>query len=652
MKSTFLRTFLLFVLPCLMFVSSAHAQIQDMTTYMPADNEDYRGYVITHFNFQDIGQGYLAAGNRTAGGTNHSTIHLLRIPLNSSATTALGTNIQYNEDDVRVVAITQISTDTIALTIQARTSGLSDRILVTLIDCSTFSATPTIANTLSVENPEGSLYPMAAALGGHHDLYVSGFRAYSTAYPTEPRFTTDKEAFVADVDLNGVNATNVRMYNTTQNLTTPPPGTTTWNGLYTDYDVAMRLRYDQSSGRLFTAGAGNGTAQTAWIGYGMYNVNASKAWVAELNPSTLAVINQDYFGNNYGSLDLPPSIQVGYSALDLLDDPNNSGEFQLLGNDMEWHCWYMTHIDASMNVSVPSGGNNTIFFNAHSTGTKAFGAYPQTSGAARVSVFGSTTSSGPFGLIPFTMGMDIGYSSATGSSVTNVAWYLQYNSAPSNSPFTTGAWVHPFWINTDLAQWSMPIWSAQADPTNGVFDLATMGHFLQSPNVVPRFIQGDADGYVSTCAGSSASTMARDMTTLNLMSMAVSSSNHQWQPSANIVTSPGISDINHTTFQCTASQPYKPLSALSLQAAKSTMKVFPNPASEYVEVGFAQSLKKGDVVTMSILDMTGRLVYSGTATTFRNGNAHFNLPILTPGLYTCFPGLNAQEMPGTKLSIR
>lgn len=613
----------------------ASAQIQDITAYDISDQEDYRAYPIVSYQFADIGRGYVAAGNRTAG-SDHSNIHLMLIPQQANANTARGYKLQYAEEDVRVIAVTVVDMNRIALTVQARSTGVDDHILVTVIDCNMFMGIPAVVSNLSVVLPERNLYPLSAAKGNAQRLYISGFSTNynSPNYPLEPEFVTTKSAMIAEVDLSGTSNTRFRLFNTPQN-TTPPHPTSGWNGTITDYDAFMRVSFRNN--RIFVGGSANGTGETFWTV--RQDVNTSKIWAAELDPATLQVVNESFFGELWATTLMRPDQISGWEGLDILDDPDNPGEFNMVVNTYDHHSWGITHLDANLQLPVlPPGLGSTITYNAVTTGIKAYGGFMQGS-TNRINLFGLHLRGAvpmAYNAVPFTLGLDISYSPGTGSTFTNPAWYIDLNSAPAFATFPL--FFNAFWLGTDLMYWSQPVLAAQADPANGMFNIATMGHY-QSTNVVPRFIQGDADGWVAGCSGSQPADPRQSINDIYVRQLEVdgaisTSTGTSYQISS--VAAPVTMPSPFVATQCSVpGQSYRNSSPTGTGAVpqRGDLQIYPSPVRDQLTVQWSADIHTTGKTTLEILDMSGKSVLKLTNGAVSGRLVTYKLPPLAAGMY-------------------
>jgi hypothetical protein len=605
---------------------------------------DLRGYVISCVDANSIDEGTVAAGNYDQGNGMHFQVTDSHGGIISSTVYKFP-----DENDVRVVSVITKEPHQYLVTLQARKSGMEGHAITLLLDD---NGNINGQYHLIVAPDYGTeLFPMHSAVIDQ-TLYICGYVSNGATYPGDPRYTDDRTAFVGMIDLNTHHTDMHYYYSSLNTNTVTTPG---WNFLYNDYDAAMRLRVFDN--RLFVMGSANGSAT---LGTSTSTINSSKAWISELDPSTLDAWSTTYYGPNSIPANTTPSALNGVYALDLIVDLQTGGYFGMT-NDFIDQTWKLTHLQNTLAVSTPFSGSNSIAYNSPGQKIKGSGIYNWNNVPGRISLYGTLGSDVPLdnppawgstiantsqGGIPYLMGVTVNYSAVTG---------MTYNSEKGhvlgNQPiFAAGLnYQEPFNTAGSMGEWCNPAFGLKAYPYGGDDDVVLMGHYLNlgtsGPN--PRYIYANGEGAVNGCAA--AERMQFGLGTTTLSAAAVTGSNQygdarylDYQVDMNPMDVDAIYDCEFDFIYRTA----KPAAM-----ANNTKGLYPNPATDQVTIMLGAEVADGDLVTFTLTDMTGRVVLHQQLTAAGN-SLPVKLPRLTAGMYQAGVRIN-QSVPAVyKLVIQ
>lgn len=588
----------------------------------PIDPNSDRGVaVIGNYGVPGVGQGVHFATIDGAG--NMTLSKLLLLPA----------------DDVRAVSITTISQGLFAITVQLRSADVNSHIAVIVID----EWANVIDNTdIGVQADYGrNLFPIHSVMEKDY-LYICGYACNGGDYPDDPLPTDDKSAFVIRFDLK-THYSYIRYFQTNINTTPPPPSSgSAWNGLFNDYDRALRLRV--LDGRLFVMGSVNGMAYTYWGVVGGHPVNICKSWVSELDPYSLVPSQSAYFGTDYTTFFHLPNTTNGYYALDLVLDKETQG-FYCLSNEIQWHTWQITHLDPDLEVSTLAGGApNTVAYIAGGVAQLGNGLIAAPGYPNRLSMYGMVGSPHPltniygYGLIvappnlnsaaPIVVGMDLDFS-AGGIHFSGLNGNLLGNAHGYASPVPYKA-AH--WNNSSRDEWCNLPFAVAADPANGMDELMVMGHVLNPVTGLanPRWMRTNVYGAINSCL----SAQELDLQGVGYKDMYRSVINQihlddVCDYSAKEVT---VGDLMLSDeLDCSIYNIYRTVHP-ALPAGTSSKALYPNPATDQVTITLGTEAGATEKVNILLIDLTGRVVF--TADVSASGQqAKVALPRLAPGVY-------------------
>lgn len=588
--------------------------------YIPAlldPNSDRGVAVVGNYGMPGVGQG----------------VHFATI--NETGNVTLSKLLLFNADDVRAVSISTISPGLFAVIVQVRSAGVNSHTSVVVID----EWGNIIDNTdIGVQMDYGrNLFPIHSVMEGDF-LYICGYACNGGDYPADPLPTDDKSAFVIRFDLK-THYSYIRYFQTNINTTPPPPGSgSAWNGLFNDYDRALRLRV--LDGRLFVMGAVNGTAYTYW-GSGHHPVNICKSWVSELDTYSLAPSQSAYFGTDYTAFFLLPTTTNGYYALDLVLNKETQG-FYCLSNEIQWHTWQISHLEPNLQMSVLGGGApNTIAYTSGGVEQLGNGLIVTPGAPNRVSMYGMVGSNHPLTNIfgysivtqpnmssaaPIVVGMDLGFDGA-GIHFSGLSGNLLGNAHGYASPVPYKA-AH--WNNSSRDEWCNLPFAVAADPVNGAVDeLMLMGHVLNPVTgyANPRWMRTNAYGAINSCL--SAQELDLQGVSYKDMYRSVIYQPHMEDvcdySAMEVVAEDMLPDIE---LDCSIYNIYSKNNAI-LTVAKG---LYPNPATDQVTITLGTEAGAMEKVNIRLTDLTGRVVFA-TDITASGQQAKVALPGLSPGIY-------------------
>jgi len=607
------------------------AQTLGMTSYLPKDGEDYRGYCIEQAKFEDLGEGYLAAGSRTKGGSDHNSVHLLCMQ-RENARNAKGQLLYFPQyDDVRAIALTMLEPNHAALLVQVRKFNGEVHPVVVLLDVST-PGNAIIQKTMQLSS-EGQ-FPTSMCLSPDKSkIYIAGF-VTSGSFNPQPSFPSAKTSFVASIDLSS-GTVDMNRFNTPQVSTSD-----------NDYDMIQRVRFIKD--RLYVIGSVNDKSS----GY-----TTSKAWVAELKPDGLSIIQQNSFGNDNFS-------PQGFQGVDMVRDELNTDNYYVVGNDYYWHTWTLSRLDASLKITT-GGSNykNTVTY-AYSADIKGCGVLAHNDG--RITVYGNMRAGFPAapsgvasfnaGAVPFLAGFDPAIDPYDGLKATHLTWFNEGN-LPSTATGLQGRYT-PYWINSpDLSYWGDPAFALLTDVDDPYSGIALMGHVgYKLPNLAPKLIQ--ADKYGKT--GCDASVDVTDQVEPGVVSIALKdvpvavTENNTSLSYGDVAIE--LEEMPHEILNCSDDKYYRTPQATGIATTTNSplllQSLAPNPATDAVTLQWNGSLQEQDVLRLELTDIAGRKVGEASLLSRSTASGSFALPQLAPGLYVANLYVNGQARGQQKLSIR
>jgi len=606
-------------------------------------NQRLEGYVISHVNDEAMDEGIVAAGNYAQGGG----IHFFRTDDMGNTQTSVVYTFP-GEDDVRVVSLVTWKSQRFLLTIQDRSSVGMPRAITLLLD-NYGNILAQYSLLLSGDSGFGPyMFPMHT-VQKDGILYICGYVTHeNAAYPLDPQYTDDRTSFVAKIDLD-TRGSDVHFYNTD---ISPTPG---YSGLYNDYDAAMRLRI--LNDRLYVTGSGNGnsTAET---------INTSQAWVAELDLGTLAPVNSGYYGTNAVPPGSTPADLLGMYALDVMPD-NVSMGFFTLANDFAQTTWKVSHVDNSLTINSVPGGGNTFVFNNYGNQIKANGFHMWNSGMGplgRATIYGTAGSDLPLvnsgawgttientanGAVPFVLGTDISWHSF---------WGIGFGPNPANGHvignqlgYGSGLnYQEPFSTLGSMGEWCNPDFGMKNYPNGSDDGMSLIGHFTNNSNyfVNPRLAMTNPEGFVTGCQATEAMDIFISSFILpNGSVLPTDIGGHTYE--GDYTTDQGEM-MPSIEFDCAYDNVYR--TAKPSPKANDAKGLYPNPATDHVTVMLGQ-VKDGDAVTITLTDVTGRVVLNQAFTAAGN-SLQVALPRLTAGMYQAGVRINAGKADVYKLVIQ
>lgn len=679
-KSNPIKAKLLAGLTCLTMCGVAetvHAQgpppfFYNSTRFAPLDGADYKGYSIANFRYynpavtSNLEGGYVAAGNRRRAGGLNDSINVLTIPAWeipgtmpawSAPSLTMGTNIGIaGFEDLRVISINPVyalvagDTADVAITVQARQPGQTDKIAIVLMKCKYYGVVPSVLKTYTIQSTN-HLYAQGAAVPSflpqwtinQSTLYFCGYTVDNThpGFPVEPSLSTDKEAFIGKINLE-TGTTLLKSFNTQQDATAPPPEIQ-WDNRINDYDAALRVRWIHGT-FLVVCGSANGTAFTSWPGNPNWPVNSSKSWIAKIDTSDLSFIFQDFCGETNVISSILPSSKSGTDGVDVSLSHIGSHPFWLLQNRLDINRWYATHVDNPGGVSMPSNGFNSFYFTDPSISQKSLGIIENgygptgaTASSSRIVIYGAKDA------YHFATGFGAYFDVNFGASIDPLQPAPRYVWWNSTNPASSIITNEPYWMSTDLAIWSNP--SAGARYVQGTVgypfvtgnnpdDLAMMGHSAPGGQVIPRILQGNQDGAFdwgnSSFCQAIIDPLFQNIGIINLFPLTIQ------QTVSNPETiieeaAAGNAEVYLRIDDCVTSGNgvYRNINNGIIPMVS---RIFPNPATNYVSIEFTKELDNSTPVEFTMLDVTGREIFRSSR--IANGRLlSYDLPQLAAGVY-------------------
>ena len=610
------------------------AQNHEITSYLPDDGEDYRGYCIERAEF-DKGKGYLVAGSRTAG-QKTNTVQVMSIIAGNASTSHEQILYLSNYVDVRAIAITMVKPNLAALLLQTSDENGMTHPSIALFDCQDFNNLSVI-NTRELSEGETKFPTSICISGDHNTLYVAGYSLDNST----PDFDAAKRGFVTAVEVKNLDVITTRLYNT--------PKASNGNK---DYDMIQRIRWIND--HLYVIGSVNGIEK-------QYLSSTSRGWVAELNATDLQIAQQSMFGNDSWAYN-------GVQGVDLVPDVQEPGYFYVVGNEYYWHTWCISRLKPNLQiVSGGNGFNNTIWY-AQSADIKGSGVVAHNDG--RLSVYGTmraglTVPSGVAsfnnGAVPFIASFDPVNYPTTGFGISNLTWYNEGNLTTTTTNLQ--ARYSPYWkLTGDLSYWAIPDFLVPADPSQPKSDLAMMGHVGYTgsyPNfrLAPRLIESDPNGLVDKCDGSVDVTSQTEKGVLPRLLL-----NDKINVSE-VTEKIKMTDIgydfperNHKTQNCTDDGYFRQAQPTAVAAIGNGKLVFqslvPNPATDVVTLSWTGTVAADATLRLEIVDLVGHKVGHGLLQNRGTASGVFALPQLAPGIYLASLYVNGTFAGQHKLSIR
>ncbi len=627
--------------------------VQNASAYEVVKSYDYQtvgsnleGYVVSIVDPNSPDRGTAIMGNYHLGNGIHFAV------VDGKGAMSVSKLFKFPEtEDVRAISIATVDANVFMLTIQARGANRPGHILELMVDVN-----GNIINRFDIEAPSPygkHLFPShSIVMNGY--LYICGYTNTRGEWPVDPLFFHDKSAFVARMDMNN-GATNIRFYNT--NLNTNGVTNINWDGTINDYDAAMRLK--NINGRLYVLGSANGSTT---LGTSTSTINGSKAWVSQLNLTTLAPLSSGFYGNSSVPASFWPNTANGSYALELIADTQTPNTFYCLSNDLNNNTWKLAHLGSTLALSVPTSGSNSIYYSTTAS-IKSNGMFPTTNGGNRISLYGmvgtavplasstaygSVISSPVNGAIPFVIGMDLGYSNA------GISYNNQWGAVEGNnlSYATSLDYQQPFWTQGGLREWCNLPFAHQFDPLSGSSDdLAMIGHFKNNTNsaINPRFLATNGDGKIATCPSDQQMTLGLGYTSQT--GVTISLNTDLGNPYGNNYPVDEADLLLYDELECSATSVYRTAKPGSAIAETDVKGIYPNPASDHVTIQLGKDAQDGAAVKVVLSDVTGRIVYSSQANA-AGGRLELNLPRLTAGMYQASVVFGDAKPVSYKLVIR
>ncbi len=651
-KRSYSRTGMGLLLSAMLLAGSAGAQtVQAVKTFhYTSTNVGMSGYIMERINPNAEDEGLVVAGNYNNGEGIHFGV------LDNQGNMLQGRVYQFPEsEDVRAISLVPVNpgSGTFLLTIQGRSAVNEDHEITLLLDLNGTILDKYDLYTLSAYGKH--IFPMSSVVKDNQ-LYTSGYITVGAAYIADPLLTEARVAYVAKTDLVS-HVTMLHLYNSTINTT--PVSNAAWNGLFNDYDAAMRLKVIDN--RLYVLGSANGSALMPGGGS---SINASKSWVSELDPNSLSPITTTYFGNDditgYPWYAMP-SHSNGTFALDLVPDTENNDGFYCLSTDIYESSWRLSHLSGSLDIST--GNFNTIAY--ASNFMKGHALFNARSAGNRFTVYGTIGSHVPLvdpngynvngimspsdGAVPFVMGMFLSY-----DAVNGVAYTALKGSVLGNAPYSGAGLGYQSSLvtkNGSMGDWCNLLFGTAYDPGNNQLDnVALMGHYGNNGYANPRYIGSDGEGLVSNCPGS----WYMDVET-NAINLSNAPVNADDMPEQEMSFNYSVNDnflFADYQLDCSASSIYRTAKpGTALQENVAAKGLYPNPATDRVTVLLGSDATDGAAVKVVITDVTGRVVLSQDGKA-NGGNLQLALPRLTAGMYQASVSLNQGKPAVYKLIIQ
>ncbi len=590
-----------------------------------------QGYSITPMR-TGVDDGVAMAGTDMIGKTGTSVHFMTTDPMG-----VLGTSIEmaFNVKDVRAIAIQNITPNTFVLVTELHEPGKLNRIGIVMLD-----ATGKILKTMELGISDKAKMQNPHALNAivwNKRVFICGYATEKPEYPNDPSYQDSRSSFIARVDLV-TQATEVSLFNTpiyTGSIPIPYPGG------YNDYDMATRLKV--VNGKLYLLGSVNGISQSVTDNATLvYNVAASKAWIATINPSTLQIATQTVYGKYQAAGYTTPITLDGLHALDIIEDKEYPGEYYALSNSLRGEIWGLTHMDAAMQVSMPVAGWGSTSYAGGPYKVKAAGVFNSPDGSSNVSVYGvtgdelplanmsayGTTIESPInGAVPYVINMNVNYDPIYGVSISSEKGYLHGNAMG----YATGLnFQQPFFTQAAMGEWCNIPFGIQVKDAN---HLQLMGHVKMNPGTMqPRYIRSAADGYLNGCNAAEPMDLS-PMGGLGLGNMEVVA---EGGPVGGFVIESSVKVQKRTLlnqYDCSSTNIYRTAKPGTALEETSVVKgLYPNPATDKVTVMLGSDVAAGDAVKVVITDVAGRVVLAQSVAATGN-SLQLALPRLTAGLY-------------------
>jgi hypothetical protein len=598
-----------------------------------------KGYSVTEVDKNAPDRGIAAAGNYADGNGIHFAIMDEKGRLNVSNIFKFP-----EEQDVRAISLVTIDANVFLLTIQARSYNAPGHIIVLMLD-----ANGKVINKYTIFAPSDygkHLFPSHSLVFNNNYLYICGNVNTRGEWPNDPLLFHDKAAFVARLELNS-GAIDFRAYNTTQTTTPPNPTNPSWDGTINDYDCAMRLK--EVNGNLYVMGSANGSATTV----GTTSLAASKAWVSRINPTTLAPVTNSFFGNSSMTSTNLPNTANGVYALDLVPDTQNNGQFYCLTNDLQGNNWKLSHLGTGLTINTGTASVfNSVYYSTAGEAIKGYGVFNSNAAPGRVSlyglvgtdvplaggssVYGSTIENVYNGAIPFVIGADLSFSTASGIGYSGEIGHVEGSQISYNSSQNMN---EAYWTLGGLREWCIPVFGVQTNPLGGADDLAMIGYYKNPWNggyINPRFIGTDGDGRISPCPASQE--MVLGLGKINLQAATLTLTSALRTPYSEPFPYDPADLPQDSEPDCVNDNVYRTAKpgAMELSSAKG---IYPNPASGQVTVMLGSDAVEGAAVKVTLTDIAGRvvLVNEGKAA---GGKLVLNLDRFTAGMYQVSVSIN------------
>jgi len=581
-------------------------------------------------------------------------VHFMSASVMGNVTASL--KLQFGVSHVRAISIANITKGKFALTVQMQIPGAMNRIGVVFMD-----ALGNISSSVAIDQPASAamrnLYPMHT-LAYKGKLYICGYSVADALYPADPTFLDQKRAFIASLDMKS-SAITLKDFNSTQysgSIPFPYPGGVN------DYDMANRLKI--LNGRLYVLGSANGAAYSYTAGYPIYYINSSKAWVAEINQTTLAPVTESFFGKDMTLPYVTPISTDGSFGVDIVEDKETPGEFYVYNNSMNTKCWWMSHVDNTLKITTPMYGNSSICYPIGGS-YKGFGAFnvPNTT-TNRITMYGTVGTNVPLtnpgvygtiienvtnGAVPFAMSMDVSYDATMGVSWSSESGYLEGNAIG----YATGLnYEAPFFSQSGMGEWCTVAFGIQADPANGNSHLQMAGYVglpAGSGSVQPRLLRSDANGKTYSCPTS----QELDLSLLGPVGLNDYPSQIKIDDVTPIVKAISVKRSKLDLikdYDCSNSGVYRTAQPGAMELG-SSKGLYPNPANDQVTVMLGSDAAEGATVKVTLTDITGRVVLVNE-TQATGGKLVLNLARFTAGVYQVRVSINQGTPAVHKLVIQ
>jgi hypothetical protein len=590
---------------------------------------DMTGHVISPIDLNDPNEGAAVAGNvKLPGYFNFGQgVHYALTDINGNATAGMYYKFP-DFEDVRVVSIAYAGYGNSVMTIQGKENGtLTSHIIALKVD--RYGNIMDQIDILSSGAAGAISYPQHSLVLGDQ-LYICGFQEQNTASPTNPSFYDGRQSFVMKINLN-THASMVRFYNTTM-----------FGAGFIDYDAAMRFKTYYSA--LYILGSGNGpTSTSAGI------QNSSKSWIASIDPVTLTIVQNNFYGFNADQNPSPTELKGTY-AVDFVPDMAMDA-YIIINNDLGKNRWFVTHTGLALGLQTPFAGFNaftTVPSGHRMKANNIFAWVPSgTAPSARYSICGTVGSDVPLvnpgaygtdiefpslGTVPFIEGFFLNPTGGA-SAVTNFRGAVLGN-YPGNGP---GLNFHEsYWYNGNMGEWcnrSVAIQPGSWGYYPYVTGLSMTSHSRSSwaGPISHRFVGAWGDGEVSGCPGSQPMADIQP-TYFNVVSQPLNVATTVGTTQEVGVNVDATQEGTIAEWECAPGFLYREAKPGSLTATEQAPGLYPNPATDHITIKLGQQVEANTQARVLMTDVTGRVVFTHEATLY-NAEMNLNLPRLTPGLY-------------------